>query len=145
MLALGFSFSLQAQNSKNEILVSEVAIENITAKLTEDNGKKLFQITVKDEDHSCVVDYCGIYYSEKDKDYSKNIETLSNNLKDIYKTLGDVEKCAVLKWEGKDIKFTVYGIAPDVAYICVDGHGHGTISKEGVKMLYSWMDSLEHK
>lgn len=143
LLILGLVFGVQAQNSDKNIILSEVDAGNISMKLSKDGSSEVFSVVVKDEDHSCVVDYCGFTYSNKDKSYKGNIKLLNNNLKTILSTLGDVEKCAVLKWEGEGIKFTVYGIAPNVAYICVDGHGHGIMSKNDVKKVSTWIDSLK--
>ena len=143
LLVLGLVFGAQAQDSDKAIVLSEVEAGNINAKLSKDGKTEVFSVTVIDEDHSCVVDFCGFSYNNKDKDYKQDIKTLNSNLKAILTTLdGDIESCAVLKWESKGIKFTVYGIAPNVAYICVDGHGHGILSKENVKTVSNWIDGL---
>jgi len=143
LIILGLVFGVQAQESNKAIVLSEVSAGNINAKLSKDGGTDVFSITVIDEDHSCVVDFCGFTYSNKDKSYKGNVEKLNSNLKAIYATLGDVEKCAVLKWESKGIKFTVYGIAPNVAYVCVDGHGHGILSKASILKFSTWIDGLD--
>jgi hypothetical protein len=142
---LGPFINLSAQDYNNEKIVSEIIIDNIDAKLTINDGTDLFHITIKDEDHSCVADICGVCYSEEDKDFKQNIKVLRNNLVDIYHSIGNLKNCDIKKWENEGIKFTVYGIAPDIAYICIDGHGHGTISKDGVKKFYTWIDTLNDK
>ncbi len=146
LVILGMVFGVQAQNSDNSITLSEVQAGNVTLKLSKNGKLEVFSIVVEDEDHSCVADFCGFSYNNKNKSYKHNITTLSNNLKEVYKTLGHVEKqCDVLKWETEGIKFTVYGIAPNVAYICVDGHGHGIMSKEDVKKVSDWIETLDIK
>ena len=146
LLVLGLVFGVQAQNSNNSITLSEVQAGNVTLKLSKDAKVEVFSIIVVDEDHSCVADLCGFSYDNKHKSYKHNISTLSNNLKEIYKTLGNVKKqCDILKWETEGIKFTVYGIAPNVAYICVDGHGHGIMSKDDVKKVSDWIETLDIK
>ncbi len=147
LIILGLVFGVQAQKQvpQKSIILSEVKASNVNMKLSKDGNTEVFGITVIDEDHSCVVDLCGITYSNRDKTYKEDIKILKNNLKEINATLGNVEKCAVLKWESKGIKFTVYGIAPNVAYICVDGHGHGIMSKDDVKKVYTWIEGLDIK
>jgi hypothetical protein len=145
LMILGLVFGVQAQVSDDIIVLSEVEAGNVNMKLSNDGKSEVFSITVIDEDHSCVVDFCGYVYNNKEKTYKENIEGLNRSLKAIDTTLGNVEKCAVLKWENEGIKFTVYGIAPNVAYICVDGHGHGILSKENIEKLSTWIDGLTIK
>jgi len=145
LIILGMVFGVQAQVSDDTIVLSEVEAGNVHMKLLKDGNSEVFSITVIDEDHSCVVDFCGFVYNNKEKTYKENIESLNRSLKAIAATLGDVERCAVLKWENEGIKFTVYGIAPNVAYICVDGHGHGILSKEDIVKLSAWVDGLKIK
>lgn len=146
LLLLVIVFGVQAQHSNKEIILSDVVAGSIHGKLSKDGKAEVFSITVVDEDHSCVVDFCGFSYNNKNKTYKHNIEVLNNNIKEVLSTLdGEIESCAVLKYEGKGIKFTVYGIAPTVAYICVDGHGHGILSKEDLKAVTNWIDSLKIK
>ena len=143
LIILGLVFGVQAQESDKAIVLSEVDAGSINAKLSKDGATDVFSITLMDEDHSCVVDFCGFTYNNKDKSYKEDIASLSSNLKAVYATLGDVEDCAVLKWESKGVKFTVYGIAPNVAYICVDDHGHGILSKKNVLKFSTWIDGLD--
>jgi hypothetical protein len=144
MLFVGAHTTSHAQtNTENDKLISEVHAGLVSMKLTTTDGHENFHITVKDEDHSCVVEFCGIFYSDKKESYTRSIEELSNILKEINKTIdSEIEKCAVIKWSGTDIKFTVYGIAPDVAYVCIDEHGHAILSHSQVKILYTWIDNL---
>ena len=143
LIILGLVFGVQAQDSTKSIILSEVEAGNFHAKLSKDGNIDVFSVTVIDEDHSCVVDFCGITYNNKQKDFKQNIKILNNNLKDILTTLNkDIENCAVLKWESKGLKFTVYGIAPNVAYVCIDGHGHGILSKDDIKKISNWIDGL---
>ena len=150
LIILGLVFGVQAQkhvkDADNTIILSEIESGNLSAKLSKDGKMEVFSITVMDEDHSCVTDFCGFSYNSKDKTYIENIKSLNNNLKAVLVTIsGDVENCAVLKWESEGIKFTVYGIAPKIAYICVDGHGHGILSKKDMEVLSAWIDELEIK
>lgn len=143
-LVLGLQSQTQAQETDKSIILSELETGCVHMKLSKDGKNEVFGVTVIDEDHSCVVDFCGFTYNNEDKSYKEDVSVLNNNLKEIYSKLGNVEKCAVLKWDSKGIKFTVYGIAPNVAYICVDGHGHGILSKEDVKKAYTWIDDLKN-
>jgi len=144
-LITGSLVAIHAQTTENSKLISEIITGNVGAKLSISDGNEVFFISVKDEDHSCVVDICGIYYSETEETYEENILSLGRNLKEIYNTLGKVEDCAVLKWNNVGVKFTVYGIAPNVAYVCIDDHGHAILSKKDIEKLYKWIDSLEKK
>ena len=148
LIILGLVFGAQAQvkEADNAIILSKIESGNLSAKLSKDGKVEVFSVTIMDEDHSCVTDFCGFSYNSKDKKYVENIKSLNSNLKEVLKTIsGDVENCAVLKWESEGIKFTVYGIAPKIAYICVDGHGHGILSKKDVEKLSNWIDGLEVK